>query len=66
MPTLCSVKTPITQNGGGNRQIQAQLAKYKNLQIVETTASVPTKYFNNDEDHQIIILVAGMVWYSRV
>jgi len=44
MPTLCSVKTPITQNGGGNRQIQAQLAKYKNLQIVETTASVPTKY----------------------
>ena len=41
--------------GGVNRRFPAKLLKSKNMHIIKTTASIPTKFFaqRSDKDHQM-------------
>jgi len=45
-------QNPQKQFWGVNRRFQAKLAKSKNVHIIKTTASIPTK-FCSDKDNQM-------------
>ena len=40
-----------TQSGGVNRRLPAKLAKSKNMHIMKTTASIPTKFYPQKKVH---------------
>ena len=54
---VVGVKSPENPNFWCvNRRFQAKLAKYWKFHVIETPASISTKFLHNDGDHQVVVV----------
>ena len=54
---ILGVKSPENPNFWCvNRRFKAKRAKYWKFHVIETTASISTKFLHNDRDHQVVVV----------